>query len=172
MHKDFRDGEIYFNNSENILYLPLRLDIYRDQLEFLYTNVARTFEDPSIFDRVIIGEDVLIYVESPNPKIDGFVKLWNNEFPALVTKMHSVFLEREDAMPFDNEKPARFQRANDRHFLLTEKGKIQKIKSIKKLIALLGDKEDELTRYAKERKISAVDVEEMVQLVEYFHSIK
>jgi hypothetical protein len=43
-------------------------------------------------------------------------------------------------------------RQNDKHYLLFADGEISEIKLVKKLIKLLGDHQNELTDFSKEKK--------------------
>jgi hypothetical protein len=81
------------------------------------------------------------------------------------------FMKKEPAKPYVEPKPDRFQRAADKHFLMISKDEIIKISSVKKLIISLGDHQPELSKFAKDEKISSGNIEDLVKLVEYFHSL-
>ena len=57
-------------------------------------------------------------------------------------------------------------------YIMNADGKIERIKSVKKLIKYLGSHQEELSRFAKKEKISANDPKELAKLLEYFQDLE
>jgi len=171
LNDEFIPGEIYFDGKYKVEKVPLRLNLYNGDLEFKEKNVIMAMADPNRVDKVVIGDYTLVYLKDEKAKVSGFVRMWNSNKPSIVTKMETDFLKKEPAKPYVEPKPDRFERALDKHYLLKGDNEIEKITSVKKLIQALGDHEKELSEFAKEQKISAGNVEELVKLVNYYHSL-
>lgn len=169
--EEFTPGEIFFDGKYRIENVPLRLNLYNGDLEFKEKNTIMAMAEPDRINKVVIGEYTLIYLKDENAKVHGFVRMWNTDKPAILTKMETDFFKREPEKPYAEPKLDRFERATDKHYLLKSGNEIEKVSSVKKLIQALGDHEKELSEFAKEQKTSASNIEELVKLVDYYHSL-
>lgn len=170
---EFITGTIYFDKKYRIEKIPLRINLYNGDMEFKEKNVTMAIAEPRRIDKVVMGEFTFIYIpENKKEKLEGFVRMWNPELPSVITKMEIDFLKKEPAKPYVDPKPDRFERGHDKHFLLTSSNEIEKITSVKKLIQAIGEHESELSQYAKQEKISSGNIEELVKLIEYYHSLE
>jgi hypothetical protein len=173
LEDEFIEGEIYFDGKFKIDRVLLRLNLNTGDLEFQQKNVVMAIADPGRIDKVVMGEYVFIYIEKQKKgKVDGFVRMWNTDFPSVVTKMETDFLKKEAAKPYVEPKPDRFKRAPNKHYIMISLAEIEKISSVKKLISTLGEHEEELSEFAKKEKVSSGNVEELVALVNYYHSLQ
>ncbi len=173
LSENFQEGVVFFDGKFKVDHLPLRFNLYTGEMEFMNKNNVLAIADPEKVDRVIIGSEVFIYIvkEEKSP-LSGFVKMWNTELPSVVTKMKVDYFDKEPPQPIVESKPARYERANDDHFLLLTNGQNYRITSVKKLIEYLGSHEKELSDYARKEKVSANKPSEMVAMVDYFKSLK
>jgi len=170
---EFTDGEIYFDGKLKIEEVPLRLNLHSGEMEFKQKNVVMAIAEPKRIDKVIIDDYILIHIEKKKKgKVDGFVRMWNKDFPTIITKMETDFLKKEAAKPYVEPKPDRYERAHDKHYIMNSSGEIEKITSVKKLISAIGENEAELSDFAKKEKVSLGNVEELVELVNYYHTLK
>jgi hypothetical protein len=171
LSEEFTPGTIYFDKKYKIEKVPLRLNLYNGDMEFKDKNVVMAFSEPKRIDKVILGDQTFIYLSDEKEAASGFVRMWNTNAPAILTKMKVVFYNKDPEKGYSQPKPDRFERAPDKHYLLTDKGAIEKISSLKKLIAAIGNHETELTEYAKWNKISTGKIDDLVNLLEYYHSL-
>lgn len=168
---DFTSGTIYFDKKYKIEKVPLRLNLYNDEMEFKDNNVVMAFSEPARIDKVILGEQTFIYLPDEKEAVSGFVRMWHAQAPAILTKMKVGFYNKDPEKGYSQPKPDRFERAQDKHYLLTDKGEIEKITSLKKMIATLGKHESQLTAYAKSNKISIGKIDDLANLLEYYHTL-
>jgi hypothetical protein len=173
LNDEFIAGTIYFDKKYKIDQVPLRLNLYNDEMEFKEKNVTMAIADPSRINKIEMGAYTFIYLpDDKKEKVGGFVRLWNPELPSIITKMEIDFLKMEPAKPYVAALPDRFERGHDKHFLLTSTNEIEKITSVKKLIQAIGVHESELSDYARKEKVSSGNIEELVKLMEYYHSLE
>jgi len=173
LYNEFIKGDIFFNDGEKISQLPLRLNLHNDEFEYMEHDSVFAIEKPSHIDKIVIGNEVFFYLDSTTDvSISGYVKKWNEGFPAIITKMETYFYRSEKVGPYTETLPDRFERAQDKHYLIISNKDVENISSMKKLIKILGDHEVELSDFAKKEKISAGNPEELNKLLDYYKILK
>lgn len=173
LDEDFQNGDVFYERKYKISNVPFRFNIFNDQIEYKNKNTILSFANPEKIDSIVAKDEIFIYLEkNERHKVRGFAKLWNQKYPAVLTKMKVQFYEKEELQGFSEPKPDRFEREMDRHYLIISKDDIEVIKSVKKLIAALGDHSSELTSFAKKEKISTGDPEELAKLLDYYHELE
>ena len=79
LHDDFIKGDIYYKSQVQIPQVPLRLNLYNDQFEYLDENLVLALANQNRIDRIVIEDDVFIHIaKNPIYRVSGFVKLWNS----------------------------------------------------------------------------------------------
>lgn len=173
LDKEFKEADIYTNDKYKISKVRMRYNLYNDEFQFENKNMIMAIADPGRIDKIVIGDEVFIYLNDKEQKtVSGYVKQWNSRLPAVITKMKVNFFEKEKPKPYTEPKPDRFERAQDEHYLMKSKNEIENVGSVKKLIKSLGDHEAELSEFAKKEKISAGDPAELAKLLDYFHLLE
>jgi hypothetical protein len=173
LNEEFIDGAIYYDGKYRIPSIPLRVNLYNDAMEYKDKNTILAVAKPERIDKIIIDDQTFIYLKKKNKsEVSGYVRKWNESFPSLISKMQVKFMPKEEPRPFEEAEPDRFVRQNDKHYLLFADGEISEIKLVKKLIKLLGDHQNELTDFSKEKKVSKNDAEELSKLLDYYHSLE
>lgn len=171
--EDFVEGEIYFDGKYRLPNVPMRVNLYNGEVEFKNKNAILAIANPERIDKLVIGDDTFIFLDGKaTGEISGLVKKWNDDQPAVITKMEIEYKPKEEPKPFEEPKPDRFERSRDEHYLFTENSKVVRIKSVKKLIKELGDHEKELTEFSKKERISSGNVEELVKLINYYQYLQ
>ena len=175
LNEKFINGDVYYGGKYKIEQIPLRLNLYNDQLEYKSEEGIMAFGNSDRLDRVVIEEEVFIFIpERHVSKISGFAKSSHAALPSILTKMSVDFFKREDPKPFEigEAKPDRLERAEDRYYLMKNKREIRRITSVKKLIKYLGEHSSELTDYSKKEGFSGNDPAEFVKLLDYYHELE
>lgn len=171
---EFEKGEVYYGGKFLVKDVALRYNMFNDVMEFKNEKTIMNLDVSMNINKVIIGDDVFINVKKSSDKSTpkGFIKLWNDQYPSIATKMQAEFFEKEAVQAFAEPRPARFERKIDENFLMRKEGEFERVKNVKKLIQSLGDYQSELSTYAKKQKISSNDPAELGQLLSYYHSLK
>ncbi len=176
MRDEFVLGDIYYGGEHKIEQIPLRLDIYRERLEYKDEKGAvMAFGNPEMMDYVMIGKEVFIYLpKNPAYKVSGFLKMWNTKLPCLLSKMNVNYIKGEEAKPYDLHpgRPDRLERVPDHQYIMGSRNDVEKVSSVKKLIKYLGDHSTELTEYAESAELSVKEPEKLVKLVNYYHQLE
>ena len=174
LNKEFLIGDVYYSKKYKITEIPLRYNIYNDDMEYEINNSIMAIANPHQIDKVVLGDEVFIYLKnraSEKEEVGGFVKIWNSSSPAIITKMTVKYFEKEPQKAMTDPKPPRFKRMDNSHFLMHNHQDILRIKSVKKLILSLGNHQEKLMKFAKKEKISAKDPEELARLLDYYNGL-
>ena len=139
LHDDFRNGNVFYDGNSKSLQLPLRLNLHNDEFEYMENDSVFAFAEPSRIDKVIIGNEVFIYIDtSLDTNTSGFVKIRNTELPCILTKMKVDFFKKVTSRsPSVESAPDRFVRIDDSNYLMKTETEILEVSSVKKLIKLL-----------------------------------
>ncbi len=172
LFEEFINGEVYYDRKIKISPILLRYNLYNDEFEYKDKSLNMTISNPESIDKIVLQGQVFIYVDNKNQaKVSGYVKRWNDQFPAVLTKMKIEFFKKEEPRPYVESKPERFERAHNKHYLMKSEQDIERISSVKKLIKSLGNHKSELTEFAKKEKISSSDPEELAQLLKFYQGL-
>jgi len=71
-----------------------------------------------------------------------------------------------------SDMPAHYKRSPDSYYYKIGVGGLQEVESVNAIISSLPDKKDELAQYAKREKISVKKEKELIELIEYYYSLK
>ena len=174
LFQEFKPGKIYYS-GEHKIELPIRLDLYRDRLEYQnQEGTTMVFLNQEEIDYVVVGGEIFLRVpQSRDYKVSGFLKMWNSKLPSLLTKMNIKYFKAEEAKPFDlhEPRPDRLERIMDNHYIMKSAEEVERVSSVKKLIKYLGSHSAELTEYVKKTEISS-EPEDMAKLVNYYHELE
>ena len=169
LYDDFIEGTVYFDDNTQAADLPMRLNLFHDELQYLKNDSMYALATPSRFDKITIGGEAFVYLdESYDSDLAGFVKMWNAQLPAIVTKMRIELREGD----YYYAIPPRFERDDDQHYFMRAENDIVEIKSVKHLIYLLSYYSPELEEFAEKEKISSTSGADLAWLVEYHRKIE
>lgn len=137
---DFRNGDVYYDGKFKIPGVPVNLNLYNDEFEFKEKNTILAFAEPEKLDKILVDEERYLFVrKNSGAEVSGFVKLWNDKMPTVVSKMKVVFRKKDDPKPYVKTKPDRFERVSDKYYIMKSEKEIAKITSLKKLIRYLSN---------------------------------
>ena len=171
LYDDFRIGEIYYKVNGAKLQVPLRFNIYNDEFEYIKNDTVYSLGNFDLLDKIVFENKIFIYiVPDPDESVSGFVIKRNTDLPAIITKMDMRLYAKEKSV--FGYKPKRFEREEDRHYIMNADGKIERIKSVKELIKYLSSHQEELSKFAKEEKISANDPKKLAKLLDFFQDLE
>jgi hypothetical protein len=173
LYDDFIEGTVYMVDGTKISNIPLRYNLHNDEFQFKSNDSIFAVGTPYQISKIVMGNEEFIYLKAnPYTEVSGYVKIWNEAYPALITKMETYYYKRKQGSAFGETLPKRFERQEDKHFLLFSQGKATQFSTVNDLIQLFDDHQPELAAFSKKEKISKNDPEELNKLVEYYQSLK
>lgn len=175
LNDEFEIGEVVLTDNSIFKEVLLRYNIYNDQMEFQdkgETYAIGTGSD-HLLRRITIGDDIFItsiYSIGTREKL-GFFSVLADGKVTLLRKHEMKLTDPVPAKPMQDPQPAKFVKKQDVYFLRIGEERIYEINNVKKMVAHLGDHQDELKTYTKKEKISSGDPDELAQLVNYYNSL-
>ncbi len=174
LNDDFIKGTIYTTSEQKYVDLPLRYNIYNDELEF------KTPEDkvlalgtPEIIEAVEYGDQVMVYLPyTDNTKIKkGYFKVLLLGDVSLFSKYVVEFKEAGEPNAYDNAKPAEFSRNKDVYYLKIGNEQAKKVGTKKELIEAFPDHKKEIESFVKKNKIKPSDPDKLKALINFYSTL-
>lgn len=171
---DFINGNVYTTSKTMFSDIPLRLNIFNDQMEFKSPegNIA-AIATPEIIEKVTIEDHVWFYAPySTAKKIKrGFLKLLVNGEAKLYVR---PIVEFKDAVPpsgYKDAEPAQFKKQADTYYLRFGEEAAQLIENKKDLEKVFPDHKKEIAAFIKNNKINHRKEDKLKELVDYYNSL-
>lgn len=173
LQETYQEGVIYYANNK--IKVPARYNAFKDLIEYQQNGRTLVLDPAATIKRVQL-HDATFVVEKFDDKGKtkfGYFALLDSGKVMLYSKKTIDYLEPQKGRALDGtDQPAEFRKVADRFFFKIGTTGLQEVKNIKSMIAGFPDKQEELTRFAKQERISPRDEEELVKLVKYYNSLE
>lgn len=154
---------------ENVIYkdIPLRYNIYNDQMEFqISLDIILSISNPEILKEIQFGDQVFIYCEINDAK-GGYFSLKQSGNIQLLSKYNIDFLKAELPAPFKEAKPPSFRSKPNTFFIKIDEGYPVQISKKKNLVLIFGSLNDEIQKFIKKEKINLKRENDLIELVQF-----
>ena len=162
LNDEFIKGTVYTYQKVQFNDIPLRFNVYNNNLEFLTPQEKiLAMAAPEIVEKAIFGDYTMSYIPYiPGKKIrKGFLRI-------IVT-----YKQPEEAGAYKDPEPAKFIRKPNVYFIRIGQDAALKVGSKKDLINLFPEHQKELADFIKKNKIKTTKVESLRKLVQYYNSL-
>lgn len=170
----FIEGTVTRKNGDVYHQVPLRYNGYDDQIEFKPpTGVALYLSNPEEFQSVTIGSQKYIYLSSNSKRqeADGYFELLEDGKTKLLKKHAVVLKEAEPAKPYQDPKPAAFEKEPASFFVLNEKQEVIEISNTNSLLDALPSANNELKSYLKKNKLKVRKEDDLRQVIAHYNEL-
>ena len=174
LQDEFVSGSIYTAQKIHYIEVPLRYNIYNDNLEFkLPSDEIQALSAPEIVEKAIIGNIQLNY--SPflraNKIRHGFLILLEEGKASLYSKPVVAFKEATEPAAYKPAEPAKFVRKADEFYIRigTEPAKL--ITSKKDLVESFQENKEKLDDYIEKNRIKTNKSEDLRKVVVFYNSM-
>lgn len=149
--------------------LPMRYNIFANVMEFRQLNETFLLEADTRIAKIQMGDRVFVVEDFKfmGKKQPWFMELLEPGKLTLLAKNSVAFRKKIEI----NDIPAKYSRSADVYYLRIGDQDLIKVGSMKDLIASLPEKQQELTQFAKEQKLSTKDRDDLVKLARYYNSL-
>jgi len=174
LNDEFVNGSIYTIQKLQYNDIPLRYNIYNDNLEFKTPeDVVQALSTPDIVDKAVFGETHLVYspylLSGKNKK--GFFIVLEEGKVSLYSKPGVLFRERTEPGAYKDPEPPKFVKKSDEYYIRVGTGQAQIIGNKKELIAAFPDNQDKITSFMSKNKTKTNKPESLKELVKYYNSL-
>jgi len=167
-------GTIYTTTKQKYIDIPLRYNIFNDELEFKTPeDQIQSMATPEILELAEFGNIKMVYGPfSINKKIrHGFFQVLISGQASLYSRSDILFKEAEQPAAYKDAVPAQFDKKPDTYFIKVGTAEAKKVSNKKELIAIFPNHENEISSFIKKNKIKTNNPEMLGQLVEFYNSL-
>jgi hypothetical protein len=169
LNSEFIDGIIYLKDTTAVK-LPLRYNIYSDEMEYQIEGVSFTVGNAKFINKILLGESIFVYLPFINS--GGYFELIESGNCFLVQKRSVKFKPAEKPKPIEgNVTPAKFVDEPDIFYMIVNDTLTVEIKNMKSVINALQDQKSKVESFIKQEKIKRVKKENLIKIAEYYNSL-
>lgn len=171
---NFVKGSVYTTSKTEYVDVPLRYNIYNDQIEFKTgDNKVLALAAPESVDKIEFGNYKIVYIPfsvAKKVRRSFFVVLAEGK-ASLFEKPRVTLKEATDAGAYQEAKPAEFVRNTDEYYIRVGEDLAKLVGNKKDLLEIFPDKQKQLEAFIKKQKIKPNKPESLKELVEYYNSL-
>ncbi|WP_320111820.1 hypothetical protein [Draconibacterium orientale] len=171
----FVNGTIYTTAKTQVPDVPLRYNIYNDNLEFKTSDgTILELAHPETVERAKLGGTEMIftnYLTTTNNTRKGFFKLLAEGDLTLLAKPDIFYQEAKEEAAYKEAQPPKFIPKPDEYYMQKPGAPAIKIRKSKDMDELIDQHQKEIDVYIKKNKIKFKNAEDLTQLVEYYNSL-
>jgi hypothetical protein len=166
---EFREGIIWLEDTTAVL-LPLRYNIYTDEMEYRLEGVNYVIGNTTIIKAVGIGPARFLFLAVAEKGC--YVEVLDSGRCDLLLKRSVRFKPGEGTKPIvGTPTPAEFIRSSDAYFIRVKKSEPVAISNIKSIIMALQDEKDKVESFIAKKKIRRASKENLLMITRYFNSL-
>jgi hypothetical protein len=174
LNDDFVDGIIFTTSKFQYEKVPLRYNIYNDNLEFKTPDdQVMAIAAPEIVEKVYLGDEVMIYSPYSNAKRirRGFFKIMEEGKASLYARQIVQYSDPVEPGAYKEAEPAKFTRKPDAYYIRIGIEQAQLVSNKKELLAAFPDHSEKIAAFVKKNKVKPTKPEKLLDLVKYYNSL-
>lgn len=173
MNDEFIKGAIYTTSKTKYSDIPLRYNIYNDEIEFQTPdNSVAALGSPEIVEKVTFGDYTMEYIpfDLARKVKRGFFKVVLKGNASLYARPEIQFVQAKEPAPYQDAVPAKFLQKGDRYYIRIGLEAAAVTGNKKDVLALFPNHSDQLEAFIKKDKINVKKEDDLKKLVEYYNS--
>ena len=169
LNTEFSEGIIYLKDTTAVK-LPMRYNIYTDEMEYQLKGVTYVVGDPKFLNKIVLGKSVFIYL--PYFLKGCYVELLESGKCFLLLRRSVTFHPAEGPKPVEGvSRPAGFTKDPDAFYYLVGSSKPVEIFTMKSVLNALQDQKLKIESYIKTEKINKTKKENLIKIAKYYNSL-
>ncbi len=171
---DFVPGEIVTTNLQRYSGIPLRLNIYSNQMEFSNENGdVYDIGAPETVEFIKIGEEKYIYsaYASGNKVLKGYFKVLAEGEVILLQKQNVMLKPAELPQGYKDAVPASFVKNKDEFFIRIPPAEARQFDNRKELMVLLPSFSADMEAFIKKNKTRFSKSSDLKEMIDYYNSL-
>ena len=174
LNDEFITGDIFTTSKTQFPDIPLRYNIYNDEIEFKSPegNISALVA-PEIIDKVVFGNYTMVYAPYNYAKRmnRGFFRLVTSGKASLYARSNIEYCEPVPPAAYKNAQPAKFIKKADSYYIRIGEDAAQKIENKKGLPEIFPEHYKEITVFIKRNKTNDRKEGDLKELVDYYNSL-
>lgn len=171
---DFIKGSVYTKSKDKYVDIPLRYNIYNDQIEFkVGDNDVRALAAPGTIEKIEFDNYTMVYIPYAVAKKvrKGFFIVLVEGKASLYEKPQVMFKEATKPVAYQEAEPAKFVRNTDEYYIRVGESQAKLADNRKDLLEIFPDKQKQLETFIKKQKVKPSNPESLKKLVQYYNSL-
>ena len=174
LNEEFINADIYYNHEYVFKDVPMRYDIYGDEMQYQYKTFTFAFKAKPEINYIVTKSDTFV-IDVKNLQVRdslGFFRLLTSGKLSILSSLDIYYKTGQPpGALMDRAVPEKFIRRPDIYYAKIEGSNPVRIKSTKMLIGLINDRKPELTEFAKREKIST-KASDLARLAKFYNSLQ
>jgi len=174
LNDEFINGTIYTTEKTQYNDVPLRYNLYNDDLEFKNpSGEILALAKPEIVDYAVFGNYRLVYSSyMAGAKIKaGFLVLSEEGKASLLSKLSVIYQPPTEPAAYKEAEPAKFVRRAEELFIRVGTAAAKPTGSKKEVVQIFPDHQPEIEAFISKNKIKTNKSEGLAELVKYYNSL-
>jgi hypothetical protein len=174
LNDEFLNGTIYTTAKTQYNNVPLRYNLYNDDLEFKNpAGEVLALAKPEIVEYAVFGDYRLVYsnyASGAKPK-KGFFLLIEDGNAKLLSKVSVLFQEPTEPGAYKEAEPAKFVRRADEFFIRIGTELPIPVSNKKSVLEAFPDNRDKIEDFISKNKIKLNKQEGLTEVVKFYNSL-
>lgn len=174
LNNEFVSGTIYTTQKQQYNNIPLRYNIYNDDLEFKKpSEEVLALAAPEIVEYAVFGDNIISFADYyQGSKVKkGFLLVLEPGKASLMAKASVAFQKATEPAPFKEAEPAKFIRKTDTFYIRIANTTAVEISNKKSLIEAFPDNRDKVEAFIDKNKIKPNKPDGLKEVVKYYNSL-
>jgi len=174
LNNEFAEGTVYTNQKIQYNEIPLRYNIYNDELEFRTPDgQVLALTTPEIVEKADFGDYSMSYIPYLFGKKmkRGFFTILEEGAVSLYTRHETIFEQAKEAAAYKEPEPAKFVKRPDTYYLRNGQEAAVKIENKNDLIEQFPNHKEEIEAFIKKDKTKLGKPDKLIALVKYYNSL-
>lgn len=174
LNDEFVNGTIYTVQKMQYNGIPLRYNIYNDNLEFkTQNNEIQELAEPGIVQKAIFGDAQMVYLPyTQGNKINkGFFLILEEGKAALYAKPGVLYKKPTQQAAYKEAESAKFVKKTDEYYIRIGVENAVLIKSKKDLISVFPDNKEKIEKFIDQNKVNPNKAENLREVVRFYNSL-
>lgn len=168
LDKEFVDGTLFFKDT-TVVKLPLRYNIYTDQMEYQSKGVNYIVINPHLINKISFGQFEFVYL--PFIQNGSYFELFELGKCTVVEKKLIAIKPLEVKAMGALIVPARFSRKPTIIYMIVNDTDVYRIKNIKSVINALQDQKPKIENFIKKEKIKNINKDNLIKITKHYNSL-
>ena len=173
LNDEFIAGTVFTVMKQQYVDIPLRYNIFNDQIEFKSGDKVQALAAPEIVELVEFGKYQMVYIPFSNLKKikKGFFIVLEEGKASLYIRSEIEFKKPTEPGAYKEAEPAKFIKKNDQYYIKIGVEQAKKVGNKKELVDSFPDNKDKIESFIKKNKIKTNKPESLKELVQFYNSI-
>jgi len=170
LNDQFVLSEILATNNIKYIEIPIRYNIYNDEMQFQKSSGEVFNLNKSIIKSIYLDNNEFVYYPFSSNERSYFEVVAKGKL-TLLKRYQVRYIKAEPLKAFADPVPAKFLQTAPSYFAMSENAEAKKIDSVKGLLSILPSNKNEVNDFIKSKKLKIHKEADIKACIEFYNSI-